>query len=138
MEGDTRFLDAPVHVWGDGEMNLLLRDLVIAGSFKLRPALSTSGGLLMYAFNVEVELGSIKSTTSGFMGSKLFSKVFDELVQEFIELLINDSPDEINYALENLIVPPANKALKSVSIVQLLGLILGLAGENAIPTEPKC
>lgn len=120
--------------YGNGLFNLELINLRAYGSFKLRPSLT--GGLTMWGFKVQLDLESSKSKTTGIMNSFIYTKLFNSWVEEFINLTFGEG-EAVSEAVEYLVVPPMNKALKNISMVELIALIMGLA-KDVVPSDVVC
>ncbi|XP_073825961.1 uncharacterized protein [Musca autumnalis] len=133
----TSMFGPAVGFYGNGVFSLELINLRAHGSFKLRPNLS--GGLTVWGFNTKLELGSTKSKTTGIMGgSIIYNKLFNSWVEEFVNLTFEeDNSEAVSDFVEHLVVPRLNAALKNISLVELIALIMGLA-QDVIPTEPMC
>ncbi|XP_013102606.1 uncharacterized protein LOC106083872 [Stomoxys calcitrans] len=131
----TNMLGPVMSLHGDGLFNLELINLRAHGSFKLRPNLS--GGLTVWAFNIKLDLESSKSKTTGFMDSVIYSKIFNSWAEEFIRLTFDENAEGVSDTVEYLVVPPMNKALQNISMVELVALIMGLA-QDVIPSEAIC
>lgn len=131
----TSMFGPAVGFYGNGLFQLELINLRAHGSFKLRPNLS--GGLSVWSFKVQLDLESTKSKTTGIMGSIVYTKLFNSWIEEFIHLTFDDNAEGVSDALEYLVVPPMNKALKNISLVELIALIMGLA-KDVVPSEAMC
>ncbi|XP_075150489.1 uncharacterized protein LOC142224591 [Haematobia irritans] len=135
LNGITGVFGPIIGFHGDGLFQLELMNLRAHGSFKLRPNLT--GGLTIWSFKVKLDLETSKSKTTGIMDSVIYSKFFNSWIEEFIRLTFEDNGEAVSDALEYLVVPPLNKALKNVSMIELVALIMGLA-QDVIPSEAIC
>ncbi|XP_011181193.1 uncharacterized protein LOC105211470 [Zeugodacus cucurbitae] len=131
----TKIFGPSMRVYGDGDLHLTLKDLRIYGSFILRPKLT--GSVRMTRFKVKSELGAVESKLTGIMDSPLKTKLINAWIEEFINLTFNDSQEDVNAALKNWVVPPANQALDKVPIIGVLALIFGIV-DGSLPQEPLC
>ncbi|XP_067625370.1 uncharacterized protein [Eurosta solidaginis] len=127
--------DTTLHIYGDGDLNLILRNLHINGSFVLKPKLS--GKTKLAKFKVTTQLGDVESRLTGLMNSRLKTKLVNKWIEEFIALTFNESPEDINAAMQHLVVPPANKALEKVPVIGVLALVFGLV-EGKLPQRKMC
>ncbi|XP_030377117.1 uncharacterized protein LOC115626009 [Scaptodrosophila lebanonensis] len=132
----AHLLGLDLSLWGDGVFDLELINLRAYGSFIIRPT-SATNGVYVKSWKVVWELEEARSQTTGIMGSRVYSKVVNDLIKEFLELLINDNPDEISQFMEDLIVPPLNEVLANVAWYEITAVILGLA-EGILPVEAIC
>ncbi|XP_017108749.2 uncharacterized protein [Drosophila bipectinata] len=123
-------------LWGDGAFDLELIDFRAHGSFIIRPTTATSG-VHVQSWKVDWELGEAKSQTTGIMDSRLYSKFVNELVKEYLDILVNDNPAEVSQFMEELIVPPMNVVLANVAWYEITAIILGLVN-GVLPVEPIC
>ncbi|XP_017056638.1 uncharacterized protein LOC108098324 [Drosophila ficusphila] len=132
----ARLFGADFSLWGDGVFNLELINFRAYGKFIIRPKTATSG---VYVKNWDVtwELEEAKSQTTGIMNSRLYSKFINDLVKEYLELLINDNPTEVSQFMEELIVPPMNLVLDNVAWYEIAAIIVGLV-DGILPVEPIC
>ncbi|XP_065358728.1 uncharacterized protein LOC135952644 [Calliphora vicina] len=125
----------PAYFFGNGLFRLDLLNLRAKGSFKLKPLL-LSGGLAVVDFKTQLQLESSRSRSTGFMNSLLYTKLFNSWIEEFIKVTFSEQK-EVSNAVEHLVVPVMDKALKNISLVELVALITGLA-EVGVPTEAIC
>ncbi|KAI8121057.1 hypothetical protein CVS40_7800 [Lucilia cuprina] len=125
----------PVHFFGDGLFRLELVNLKAKGSFKLKPLL-LSNGLVVEDFKAQLTLESSHSKSTGFMNSLLYTKLFNSWIEEFINLTFAEQA-EVSKTVEYFVVPIMNKALKNISLVELVALITGLV-DVGLPTEVIC
>lgn len=127
---------ADLSLWGDGNFDLELINFRANGSFILRPS-SVTQGVHVKSWKVDWTLGEARSQTTGIMGSRLYTKFVNSIIQEFLELLINDNPQEVAEFMEQLIVPPMNEGLQHVAWYEITAIILHLV-QGIIPVEPIC
>lgn len=131
-----RLFGADLSMWGDGIFNLELINLRANGSFIMRPS-SAVQGVYVKSWKVDWQLGEASSQTTGIMGNRYYTKFVNSIIQEFLELLINDNPQEVAEFMEQLIVPPMNGVLQHVAWYEITAIILGLV-KGILPTEPIC
>lgn len=112
---------------GLGDVNLLLQQLRLNGSFRLLPHLK---GLRMTHFKVNVSLGYVKSKFTGILDNKYATIFFNRWLEEFLTMGINDEYNQeiISELIRDIIVPKVNGFLSNYSLVDLFKLILGLGG----------
>lgn len=124
-------------LWGDGVFDLELINLRANGSFIIRPSALTHGTHIK-SWKVDWQLGKSNSKITGILGKNaLVSKIFNQIIDEFLELLINDNPNEISQFMEQLIVPPVNSGLENLAWYELSAIIMGLV-KGILPAEPIC
>ncbi|XP_017037322.1 uncharacterized protein [Drosophila kikkawai] len=123
-------------LWGDGALALELINFRAYGSFIIRPKSATSG-VYVKSWKVKWELGEARSQTTGIMNSRLYTKFINDLIKEYLEVMINDNPTEVSQFMEDLIVPPMNMVLENVAWYEITAIILGLV-EGILPVEPIC
>ncbi|KAL7740393.1 hypothetical protein ACLKA6_013190 [Drosophila palustris] len=124
-------------LWGDGVFDLELINLRAKGSFIIRPSALTHGTHIK-SWKVDWQLGKSSSKITGILGKNaLVSKIFNQIIDEFLELLINDNPNEISQFMEQLIVPPMNSVLENLAWYEITAIILGLV-KGVLPVEPIC
>lgn len=131
----TKLFGPKVHVYGDGELHLTLKNLRIYGSFIVRP--KASGTMKLTKFKATTELGGVESELTGIMNSPTMTKFFNGWIEEFINQTFNDSEEEVDAALQRWFVPLATKALDEVSVIGLVALMLGVI-EGTLPQETLC
>lgn len=127
---------ADLSLWGDGIFDLELINFRANGSFVMRPS-SVVQGVYVKSWKVDWTLGEARSQTTGIMGNRLYTKFVNSIIQEFLELLINDNPQEVAEFMEQLIVPPMNEVLQHVAWYEITAIILGLV-KGVLPNEPIC
>ncbi|XP_034472489.1 uncharacterized protein LOC117780173 [Drosophila innubila] len=133
----SHLLGSDVSMWGDGVFDLELINLRANGSFVIRPSTLTQGTHIK-SWKVDWQLGKSNSKITGIMGKNLMvSKIFNQFIDEFFELLINDNPNEISQFMEQLIVSPMNSVLENVAWYEISAIILGLV-KGILPVEPIC
>ncbi|XP_016961917.1 uncharacterized protein LOC108032551 [Drosophila biarmipes] len=132
----ARLFGGDISLWGDGVFNLELINFRANGSFVIRPKSSTSG-VYVKSWKVDWELEEAKSQTTGFMNSRLYTKFVNDMIKEYLDILINDNPTEVSQFMEELIVPPMNLVLDNVAWYEITAIILGLV-EGILPVEPIC
>lgn len=124
-------------MWGDGVFNLELINLRANGSFVIRPS-SLKQGTHIQSWKVDWQLGKSTSKITGIMGkNELVSKIFNQIIDEFLELLINDNPNEMSQFMEQLIVSPMNSVLENIAWYEIAAIIMGLV-EGILPVEAIC
>lgn len=126
---------APLKLYGNGIFRLQLFNLRLKGSLSLKP-LILSNGLAVRNFKVKVDLESVASKTTGIMDNRWTTKLFNAWLEEFITLTLKEE-EVVSHVVEGYAVPVLNKALKNVSIIELMALITGLAND-VVPQGPKC
>ncbi|CAD6997372.1 uncharacterized protein LOC105665410 [Ceratitis capitata] len=131
----TKLFGPAVHVFGDGKLNLTLKNLRLYGSFILRPKLS--GGVRMIKFKINTELGDVESKLTGFMNSTLKTRLINAWIEEFISLTFNDSEEDVNAALQRWVASPVNDALDKVPVLAVLALLFGII-DGSLPQETLC
>lgn len=134
LNGLTKMFGAPLNIFGKGLFRLELINLRLKGSFRLKPLLS--GGLAVVGFISQLELEAVKSRSTGFMNSLIYTKLFNAWLEEFIYLTIQEQ-EEVSRAIEYKAVPFLNDVFKGVSLVELLAVITGLV-EVGLPMEVNC
>ncbi|XP_017478245.1 PREDICTED: uncharacterized protein LOC108368013 [Rhagoletis zephyria] len=132
----TRMYGPKFHIYGDGILHLTLKNLRIYGSFIVRP--KNSGSLKLRKFKATVELGDVESKLTGILGSALKTKLFNDWIEEFIDMTLNDNQEEVSELLENWAEPRLNRALDEVSVIGVVALILGIIDGSIMPQEPLC
>ncbi|XP_060660464.1 uncharacterized protein LOC132794190 [Drosophila nasuta] len=133
----SRLFGSDMSLWGDGVFDVELTDLRANGSFIIRPAAITHSTYIK-SWKVDWQLGKASSRITGILGkSQIVSKMFNKIIEDFLELLINDNPTEISEIMEQLIVPPMNDVLDNVAWYEITAIILGLV-KGIIPVEPIC
>ncbi|XP_052852213.1 uncharacterized protein LOC128262155 [Drosophila gunungcola] len=132
----ARLFGGDFSLWGDGVFNLELVNFRANGSFILRPKSATSG-VHVKSWKVDWELEEAKSQITGVMNSRLYSKFINDLVKEYLEVMINGSPTEVSQFMEELIVPPMNLVLDNIAWYEITAIIMGLAN-GILPVEPIC
>ncbi|EDW03226.1 uncharacterized protein LOC6562120 [Drosophila grimshawi] len=120
----------------DGILDLELIDFHAKGSFILRPS-GIANGVHIVRWNVDWGLGKSISRTTFSGKSKMFTKFMNLIIDDFIDLTINDNPEEVAQFMEELIVPPMNSVLANVAWYEIAAIIMGLV-EGLIPVEPIC
>ncbi|ALC39606.1 CG7968 [Drosophila busckii] len=132
----SRLFGSDFSLWGDGVFDLELLNLRANGSFIIRPSGLTHGTHIK-SWKVDWQLGAANSKITGIMGSRLWSKFVNDIINEFFELTINDNPEEVADFMQQLIVPPMNAALENVAWYEITAVILGLV-KGVLPVEPIC
>lgn len=133
----SRLLGSDLSMWGDGIFDVELTNLRANGSFILRPS-SLTHGTHIKSWKVDWQLGKSTSKITGIMGQNLMvSKFFSQILDEFLELLINDNPNEISQFMEQLIVSPMNAVLENIAWYEISAIIMGLV-KGILPAEPIC
>ncbi|XP_034669151.1 uncharacterized protein LOC117902131 [Drosophila subobscura] len=132
----ARLFGSDFALWGDGVFSLELIDFRAYGSFIIRPTTATSG-VYVKSWKVNWQLGEARSQTTGIMNSRLYTKFVNDLVKDYLELLVNDNPAEVSQFMEGLIVPPLNAVLENVAWYEITAIILGLVN-GVLPVEPIC
>ncbi|XP_055848365.1 uncharacterized protein LOC129913622 [Episyrphus balteatus] len=120
---------------GNGDFDLLAENIRINGSFHLRP--TTSNGLKIWNFKSSFNMDGVKSQTTGILNSPLYSGFFNSWVEEFVRILVDENRDHIGNKIGSYIVPAVNQQLKKVSVLELIGVILGLGAPDS-PLFPVC
>ncbi|XP_016938371.3 uncharacterized protein [Drosophila suzukii] len=132
----ARLFGGDFSLWGDGVFNLELINFRAYGSFVIRPKSATSG-VYVKSWKVNWELEEAKSQTTGFMNSRLYTKFINDLIKEYLDILINENPTEVSQFMEELIVPPMNLVLENVAWYEITAIILGLV-DGILPVEAIC
>lgn len=132
----SRFLGATVSTQCDGVLDVELLDLRANGSFVLRPS-GLANGVHVMRWNIDWQLGKAVSQITGIGGNKHVEKVINFIIQDSLQLLVNDNPEEISQFMEQLIVPPLNEVLENVAWYEITAIILGLV-KDVLPVEPIC
>ncbi|EDW11907.1 uncharacterized protein LOC6576476 [Drosophila mojavensis] len=130
-----RFLGATASNKCDGVFDVELLDVRANGSFVLRPS-SLTNGIHVTRWNVDWQLGNAISQITG-TGSKYLEKFINSVLQDFLQLLINDNPEEISQFMEQLLVAPLNTVFGNVAWYEITAIILGLVND-VLPVEPIC
>lgn len=121
--------------YGLGDVNLLLQELRLKGSFRLLPHLK---GLKMTHFKIDVSLGNVKSKFTGIMHNKFATIFFNRWLEEFLSMGINDEHNQeiISGLIRDFVVTKVNGFLANYTLVDLFKLILGVGkGSNASGEE---
>ncbi|XP_030569895.1 uncharacterized protein LOC115769306 [Drosophila novamexicana] len=131
-----RIFGANTSLGCNGRFDLELINLRANGSFVLRPS-GLTNGVHITSWNVDWQLGKTISQTTGIGGTQIVTKFINAIIQDFLELLINDNPQEVSQFMEQLIAPPMNTVLENVAWYEITAIILGLV-KGVLPLEPIC
>lgn len=134
LNGFTKMFGSPLNIFGNGLFRLELINLRLKGSFRLRPSLS--GGLAVANFKSQLEVEAVRSRSTGFMNSLIFTKLFNAWLEEFIYLTVGEQ-EEVSKAIEYKAKPFLNDIFKEVSLVELVAVITGLV-DVGLPMEVNC
>ncbi|XP_055904607.1 uncharacterized protein LOC129940325 [Eupeodes corollae] len=133
-KGGLQVLGRPLTLVGDGDIDLLAQNIRLNGSFQLRP--TASNGLKIWNFKSSFNMDGVQSQTTGILNSPLYSRLFNEWVEEVFRIIIADHKDQIGTRIGSRVVPFVNEQLKKVSLLELIGLVLGLGSTG--PLFPPC
>ena len=117
-----------------------LKNLNVWGRLKYSLGL-LGGGIKITEFSVYVSLGEVNSNIEGFSKYKIINRKFNDSIEEWLMLAINDNTNNIADLTNKHIMPVMNDLIGGRSIGDLLGLLggggEGGSGGEKVPCVPE-
>ncbi|XP_067625375.1 uncharacterized protein [Eurosta solidaginis] len=121
----------------NGRAKLAIEDLTVVGSAKY----SMLSKLRLKELKVSATIGDAKSEIENLSSMKIVNKKLNEIVEEWILMVVNENTKEMEQLSNKFVVPLVNDKIGDATLSDLLALILGGGGgsqenqEECIPAE---
>ncbi|KAJ6636437.1 hypothetical protein Bhyg_15027 [Pseudolycoriella hygida] len=124
-----------IPIFGHGRLNLDVNDLSVVANARLTISLRT-GRLNMTSLDIDVNMGSTFSDSTGVYDSRIVSTLFNIAFERTLRDVFDNNKENLETFLENLLIPLANGYLNELTLQDLLGLIGGGSGGSGRSDGP--
>lgn len=116
-----------IPIYGHGRLAFDVNDLSVQANGRITLSLRT-GRLNLTALDVDVNMGSPLSDSTGVYDSRIVSTFFNIGFERIVQTVFNDNKANLETALENLLIPFANQYLNELTLADLVNGGIGGGG----------
>ncbi|XP_037037130.1 uncharacterized protein LOC119074891 isoform X2 [Bradysia coprophila] len=123
-----------IPIFGHGRLAFDVNDLSVQANGRMVLSLRT-GRLNLTSLDVDVNMGSPFSDSTGVYDSRMLSTIFNIGFERIVQTIFNDNKENLETELENLLIPFANQYLNELTLADLVngGIGGGTGGPHLDP-----
>ncbi|XP_054745191.1 uncharacterized protein LOC129249412 [Anastrepha obliqua] len=104
-----------------GGAKLAIEDLIVVGSAKY----SMIGKLRLKEFKISATIGDVTSEIENLSSIKIINKKFNQIIEEWIMLAVNENTEEMEQLSNKYVVPLANDLIGDATLADIIALVIG-------------
>ncbi|KAG4065503.1 hypothetical protein HA402_013273 [Bradysia odoriphaga] len=121
-----------IPIFGHGRLAFDVNDLSVQANGRMVLSLRT-GRLNLTSLDIDVNMGSPFSDTTGVYDSRMLSTIFNIGFERIVQTIFNDNKENLETELENLLIPFANQYLNELTLADLVNGGIGGGGGTGGP-----